>query len=108
MKNIEDLRNEISKIDRDMAELFVKRMNVVRNIAIYKKERGLKIFDEEREKDLIENNSKYIDDIVLRSYYMSFLKDTMDVSKQYQHRLLDGIKNSMFRSSGCIFSYSCN
>ena len=92
MKNIEDLRNEISEIDKDMAEIFVKRMNIVRDVAIYKKERGLKIFDEEREKKLIENNSKYIDDIVLRSYYMSFLKDTMDVSKQYQHRLLDGIK----------------
>lgn len=92
MKKLEEYRMEINDIDREIANLFYKRMMAVKNVALYKKDHGLKVFDQEREESVIANNSKYIDDIELRSYYVSFIKNIMDLSKQYQNRLLDGMR----------------
>ena len=54
MKTIEELRQEINQIDKEMAELFNKRMECAKNIAIYKKENNLPIFDKTRELQLMD------------------------------------------------------
>ncbi|MBR3438488.1 MAG: chorismate mutase, partial [Clostridia bacterium] len=60
MNELENYRKEITETDRQMAELFEKRMEIVRSIAEYKKERGLSILDAEREAQIIEKNRSYI------------------------------------------------
>jgi len=92
MNQLENARAEINQIDKEMAELFERRMITVREVAEYKKERGMQIFDESREKALIENNQAFIKDDTLKSYYVRFLQDMMDVSKQYQHQLIAGAR----------------
>ena len=92
MKTIEEAREEIRKVDKEMADLFVRRMEAVRDVARYKKERGLQIFDAKQEKKVLDQNSAYIDDTVLRQYYLMFMQDTMDVSKKYQERLISGAR----------------
>ena len=62
MKTIEELRQEINKIDEEMASLFNKRMEVAKDIALYKKENNLPIFDKERELQLLNKNLEYIQD----------------------------------------------
>ena len=56
MDSLETARNAINEIDEKMAELFKQRMLAVRDIAAYKKERGMAIFDAEREKTVIARN----------------------------------------------------
>ncbi len=92
MDELSIARQEINETDKQMAELFVKRMRAVQKVAKYKSEHGLPIFDGQREDALIQKNSTYVGDVDLRSYYITFLKNTMEVSKQYQHRLLDGMR----------------
>ena len=92
MDSLEKIRIEINETDREIAKLFCRRMNAVKEVALYKQKHGLKVFDAEREALLIEKNSQYIEDVELKSYYVNFIKSTMDISKQYQHRLLDGMK----------------
>ena len=92
MNKLETARNEINAIDKEMATLFERRMNAAKLVAEYKKENGLPIFDSEREKVVIEKNSAYINDAVLKDYYIEFIKNTMDISKCYQKRLLDGMR----------------
>lgn len=92
MNKIEKARNEINEIDKKMAELFVKRMESVKSVAEYKKENGLQIFDKKREDDIIEKNSKLVEDKILKEYYVSFLKNNMEISKTYQHRILEGME----------------
>lgn len=92
MNQLENARSEINRIDKEMAELFEQRMITVREVAEYKKERGMQIFDESREKAIIERNQAYIKDDTLKSYYVRFLQDMMDVSKQYQHQLIAGAR----------------
>ena len=85
-------RETISRIDAEMALLFTQRMEAAREIAAYKKERGLPIEDREQEKRVIDAHSRQIEDEALRSFYIRFLQNTMDVSKRWQHHLMSGIQ----------------
>ncbi len=91
MDTLEQARAAINAVDRKMAELFKERMEAVRDIAAYKQERGLPIFDAEREKAVLARNAAAYADDDTRAFYVSFLQDVMDVSKRYQHRLLEGM-----------------
>ncbi len=92
MNQLEKARDIISKVDAEMAELFEKRLRAVEAVAAYKKEKGLPVLDAQREQQLLEQGSERISDESLRSYYVSFLQHTMDISKAYQHRLLEGMR----------------
>ena len=74
MKDINDSRNEINKIDEEMAKLFCKRMSICKEIAEYKKENSMPILDANREMAVIENNLKYIKDEELKPYYTNYIK----------------------------------
>ncbi|MBR5429621.1 MAG: chorismate mutase [Firmicutes bacterium] len=92
MNDLEQARQTISDTDRQIAELFCRRMEAVRAVAAYKKERGLQILDEKQEKLVLERNSSYINDPEIRAYYRSFMQETMDLSRKYQHRLIEGAR----------------
>ena len=91
MDTLDRARTAINEIDRKMAELFRERMEAVRKVAAYKQERGLPIFDAEREKAVLSRNASAYADEDTRAFYVSFLQDVMEVSKRYQHRLLEGM-----------------
>ena len=92
MTEIEKARETINGADKEIAKLFEKRMRAVEAVFDYKREHGLPIYDGGREQEVIAKNSAYIDDEVLRGYYIDFLKDVMDISKRYQSRLQKGVK----------------
>ena len=102
--SLDKARKEINEIDRQMAELFVQRMHAVEAVAEYKKERGMAIFDEAREEELIRRNSALRDDETLREYYVNFLRGGMSVSKAYQERLMNGMKVAYSGTEGA-FAY---
>ena len=90
--DIKELRLRINEIDKEMASLFEKRMEVARLIAEYKKENAIPIFDKKREEELIKTNSELIQDPAIRSYYINFLKSVMEESKKYQSLIIKGMK----------------
>lgn len=92
MSKLENARNSINEIDKEMAKLFVRRMEAVKEVAEYKKEHGLQIFDPAREAQVIEKNSLLVENEELKSYFVSFLHSNMEISKNYQHRLLEGMR----------------
>ena len=92
MDKLSEARSQINEIDKEMAALFERRMKAVEAVAEYKKERALPILDADRERAVIERNSAYIDDSGIRSYYVRFLNDVMDVSRRYQESIIDGMK----------------
>ena len=89
---LQEIREKIRTADEEMAELFVRRMEAAREIAAYKKERGLPVEDKEQEARVLESRSALIEDPLMRSFYVCFLQNTMDVSKYWQHRLLEGVR----------------
>ena len=89
--DINEARKEINDLDRQMAELFVRRMEAARAIAAFKKERGLPIEDKAQEEKVIQDHLPLIQEEELAPFYAQFLQDTMDVSKRWQHRLIHGM-----------------
>ncbi len=83
-------REIINKTDREIAALFERRMEAVKLVAEYKMERGLPIFDSARENEVVKANSENITDEQIKEFYVPFLKNTMEISKRYQHRILQG------------------
>lgn len=99
---LEKARRAINEIDAQMRELFVARMRAVELVAEYKKERGMAIFDPAREADVIKRGSELLEDDALREYYVSFLRNNMNVSKAYQARLIEGMRVAYSGTEGAF------
>ncbi len=81
-------RAEINEIDKQMAELFLRRMRAAEKVAAYKKEHALPIFDAAREAEVVQANAKLVEDETLREYYVNFIRNNMAVSRAYQCALI--------------------
>lgn len=81
-------RQKIDRIDKEIAKLFEERMKCVEEVIHYKIENNLEIFDEKREKIVVEKNKKLISDKKYEKYYVEFIKDVMKISKNYQRDIL--------------------
>ncbi len=92
MDKLQEARKIIDEVDAQMAELFVRRMEAAEIVAEHKKAHGLPIFDANREAEVIRSGAERIENDDLRGYYTDFLRDTMTISRRYQHKLLQGMK----------------
>ena len=92
METLEQIREQINEIDREMARLFEARMHAVESVCAYKRAHGLPITDSSREKAIIAKNSAYIEDDAIRDFYVNFIQSNVEISKRYQHRLLQGLR----------------
>ena len=102
MEDLKATRERINEVDKKMAALFEERMNLVGSVAEYKMKRGLPVFDGKREAEVIKRNENFVSNEEIRSYYVNFLKNTMEVSKRYQHRILEGMKVSYSGVTGAF------
>ena len=108
MESLKSAREKINLIDKEMAKLFEERMKCAESIAAYKKERGLAIYDKAREEDIIRRNSEYVSDPTVREYYVSFLKNNMSVSRDYQKRLMQGARIAYSGTEGAFAYIAAN
>ena len=85
-KNLDlgEIREKIDRLDNRLVELLEERLHIVQEVAQFKKQTGKKIFDEEREKEVIRKNLKRVKNKELEHYIELILKDIMDSSKEYQ------------------------
>ena len=88
-------REKINKIDEQMARLFAERMEAVREIAEYKAENRLPIFDFSRETEIIEKNSSFIENESIKAHYINFLKNNMKISRSYQAELYPDLSSGV-------------
>lgn len=86
MNELEKARNEIDGIDRQMAELFEKRMEISAAIGAYKRKNSLPIRDAHRERELIESNLSHIGNSALKPLYIRFMDKVMELSREYQSK----------------------
>ncbi|MTI71679.1 MAG: chorismate mutase [Firmicutes bacterium] len=83
MDSLDKLREDIDLIDKELIKLFEKRIEKVYEIAEYKKENKMPIFDENREEEVIKRNIKDKEkskQVIIKD----FLKFIMDTSKDIQ------------------------
>ncbi len=92
MNDLLKAREIINKVDAEMARLFEERMDAAKLVAAYKKEHGIPVDDFTREEVIIKKNVAELKNEEYKSYYTSFLRNNIDLSKALQHRLLDGMR----------------
>lgn len=83
MEELLELRKKLDVIDKELAELFEKRMEVIEQVRQCKLKNDLPILDSSREKKMKENNNTYIKNKEFVPYYEEFLKGVTTISKQY-------------------------
>ena len=67
-KDIKVIREKINEIDQEIKKLWVSRLECSKEVAEYKKENNLPIFDATRENEIIINNSKDINDELVKKH----------------------------------------
>ena len=82
--DLEEIRSRIDHIDRKLVELIEERLEIVKEVALYKKENNMKIFDRKREEEGVYKNLSNVKNEELKHYIEIILKDIMDSSKEYQ------------------------
>ncbi|MBQ8849922.1 MAG: prephenate dehydratase [Clostridia bacterium] len=85
---LKELREEIDGIDRQLVELFKKRMNVSAAVAEYKRQNGMAVLDASRERALLSKISELSGE-EFEEYSRILYSTILDVSRSYQHSKLD-------------------
>lgn len=89
MEYLKELRNQIDSIDKEIVQLFEKRMEVVLNVAMYKMENNLPILDISREDEVINKNTIHLKNRELEDYLKEFYINLMNLSKNYQNQYIN-------------------
>lgn len=88
---LQEERNKIDEIDKQIVKLFEERMETASKIAKVKKENNMEIFDSSRENLVIEKVKSYLENKELEKYLENFYLDLMSVSKDYQKDIIEKI-----------------
>ncbi|MBQ9162687.1 MAG: chorismate mutase [Clostridia bacterium] len=90
--DIKKSRAEIDKMNRELVSLFCRRMDTAENIARYKLENDMPVFDRARERDILADMTQLSDE-KYRYYTKTFFTVMMDLSKAYQSSLIAQSQN---------------
>lgn len=88
MRNLQQVRQEINRIDAAMAQLFEERMQMSLEIAQYKAAHLLPVRDIAREEALLAQNMERLPS-ALHPYYEAFLREIMHQSCLYQENWIE-------------------
>jgi len=81
--DIQELRKQINEIDEKLVQAFDERMRVALEIAKYKKENGMPVFDPARERDVVNKQTAAVGEDM--AMYVKLLYNTIfDISRSYQ------------------------
>ena len=88
MADLQELRKEIDRIDKEMVRLFEERMDICKNVAEYKIETGKKVFDRQREEEKIKAVQELTENEINRIGAGELFGQIMSVSRKLQYKLL--------------------
>lgn len=87
MKNLQDFRKKIDKVDSEICKLIAKRFKVTRQVGLYKLKNNLKFEDKKREAEMMKKFAKKsenlkIDPILICKVFSLIIKKTKDSYKK--------------------------
>ncbi|HIT67779.1 MAG TPA: prephenate dehydratase [Candidatus Merdisoma merdipullorum] len=89
MRDLAELRIEIDEIDKQMVELFERRMDVSREVAEYKVATGKRILDKERENQKLEAVKKMTHNAFNSHGVEELFKQLMAMSRKLQYQQME-------------------
>lgn len=87
MEDLKELRQEIDAIDRQLVELFCRRMDVTRRVGQYKAARGLPVLDQARERAVLQEKGELAGE-ELRPAAITLYQTILALSRRQQRDLL--------------------
>lgn len=93
MRNLEEIRPDIDRVDRQLKELFLERMRLVSEVGAYKKEHGLPVKNQSREDSLIAEKLQNLSDFTEET--AAFFRNMIDISCDYQERMISEKRNQV-------------
>ena len=88
MNELENLRERIDTIDKELIALFEKRMDIVADIAAYKIKNNLPILNQNREDIVISKVKAIVKNKDYTDSAIDFIKDIMEISKKFQQKII--------------------
>lgn len=86
---LEEAREIVNDVDKEMIFLFIKRMAAIKMIAEYKDENNIPILDSSREDSIISKNLDLLSNKQLEKYYLEFFQGVLKASKEFQKDYLE-------------------
>lgn len=87
--DLTESRAKIDQIDKQIVKLFQERMGVSVEVARYKKETGKKIFDKQREVEILEKLGNMADGEFNKQGVQELYSQIMSISRKLQYKLLN-------------------
>ena len=84
MNDLNDLRNKIDGIDAQIVKLLLERFAVVKDVADYKKQNGLEIFQKGREAEVLKKIADKITSPDCKGYILDIYQTILETSKKSQ------------------------
>lgn len=88
MAEIDDYRNKIDEIDKQITNLFEQRMDIVMKVGEYKKENNLPIFNKNREDEVIKKNIGYLKNSKYAEGLKDFFQNIMNIAKRLEEKTI--------------------
>lgn len=88
MNELENLREKIDAIDKEMIALFEKRMDIVANIAAYKIKNNLPVLNQNREDIVVSKVKSTVKNKDYADSAADLIKNIMEISKKFQQKLI--------------------
>lgn len=88
MNELENLREKIDTIDKEMIALFEKRMDIVADIAAYKIKNNLPVLNQNREDIIVSKVKSTVKNKDYADSAADLIKDIMEISKKFQQKLI--------------------
>ncbi|MDR0879707.1 MAG: chorismate mutase [Clostridioides sp.] len=86
MKNLDSLRKKIDEIDSEIVNLFEARLNLAVEIAKFKEENEMPIFQGGREEEVVQNAVKHLENKDYSDECSEFIQSIMNISKKVQEK----------------------
>lgn len=92
--DLSQIRVQLDEIDSEMMRLFERRMELCRDVALYKIENGKPVFDPVREQEKIHNIKNAVEGEFFKQAAEELITQMMTISRRYQYQILNQNKGS--------------
>lgn len=109
MSELDEYRKQIDSIDKELIELFEKRMNIAIKVGKYKRKNNLPIFNGKREEEVVEKNVRNLNNSNYSDITRRFFENIMELSRSLQKNIANEdsatSNNIMKENKGVIVGY---
>ncbi|HCN74263.1 chorismate mutase [Pseudolactococcus plantarum] len=86
--NLDDIRNDIDMVDSQLIALLEQRMDLVSQVATYKKMTGVRVLDNSREIAILDKVANRVKEPLFTETIVNTFRDILKNSRAYQEQTL--------------------